>query len=66
MRQEGFVPGRRLQLGLIDGTQHADGIVAGRFPEVAIQAAKQFNRVVIPGPTQVVRQLAKSFERSGQ
>ena len=66
MRQERFILGRGLEFRLVDRTQHQNRIVPGGFPEVAIEASKQFDGIVVPSPTQVVGQLAKSFERSGQ
>ena len=66
MRQKRFILGRGLEFPLVYRTQHQDRVVPGGFPEVAVEAAKQFDGVVVPSPAQVVGQLAKPFERSGQ
>ena len=62
MGQEGFVFSDQLQLRLVDPAQHQHGVVAGGFPEVAIEAAEELDGVVIPCPAEVVGQQAQSFE----
>ena len=59
---EGFVGGGVFQALLVDGPQHAHGIVAACFPEVAVEPSEQRDRVVVPGPAQVVGQVAQAFE----
>ena len=66
MREKGFVLCRRLQFPLVDGTQHQHRVVPGGFPQLAVETAEKLDRIVVPSPTEVVGQLAKSFERSGQ
>ncbi len=66
MREKGFVLCRCLQLRLVNGTQHQDRVVPGGFPQLAVEASKQLDSIVVPSPAEVVGQLAKPFKRSGQ
>jgi hypothetical protein len=62
MAEECLVFGRRLQTRLVDFSQHRHGIVSCRDPEIAIQTPKKLDGLVIPSPSQVVRQLAQRLE----
>ncbi len=63
--EKGLIAGGGFQLRLADQPQHPHRVVAGGFPEIAIQPAEQLDGVVIPAPPQIVRQRAQPFERGG-
>ena len=64
VRQKGFVAGQRLQLPLFQQAEHAHGIVPRSLPEIAVQAAEQFDGAMVPGPSKIMGQLPKAVERS--
>ena len=66
VREESIVLCRRLQLLLIDGSQQPHRVMSGRLPEVAVQTAEQLDRVVAPGPAQVVSQREQRFNFGGK
>ena len=59
---ERVVSRRGFQALLVDGTQHADRIVAARLPEVAVEPPKQLDGVVVPAPVQVVGDSPQGLE----
>src|SRR5689334_15580392 len=38
---------------LRDASQHSDGVVVRRFPQIAIEALKEFYRLRVPGPSYI-------------
>ena len=66
MRQERFVARRGGQPLLIDFAEHPDRIVPGGFPQIAVQPPEELDGIVLPRPTQVVRQLAEFLDRGRQ
>ena len=61
MGEEGVVFGELFEAIFADHAEQADGVVAGVFLELSVDAPKKGDGVEVPAPPQVV---AKLFERS--
>ena len=66
MGEERLVLGGFLQPLLGDGGEHQDRIVVGLFPEIAIEAAEQADRLVVPRPAEVVGEILQGPQRLGE
>jgi len=60
--KKGIVAGGGFKDGLIDAAQHANRIVAGGFPEVAIEPPEEIDGGVVPAPTEVVGDLQQGLQ----
>ncbi len=61
-----IVGGGGRQLLLVDDPQQLNRIVVHLFPEVTVQPAKQFHRVGMPNPPEVVCHLQQWLQLGGQ
>jgi len=66
MREVALIAGTDLQLFLIDAAEQQNGIMSGFFPQVAIEPAKKRADIMIPGPVQVIGELAQTGQLSRQ
>jgi hypothetical protein len=51
---------------LIDGTEHADGIVTGGLPKLAVEATEKVDSSMVPTPAEVVGDREERLERVGE
>jgi hypothetical protein len=65
VREVSFIVRGSRELFLRDCAQHLHGIVIDIVPELAIEPAEQLNRIWMPDPPQIVRQLDKRLKRLG-
>jgi len=66
MGQEPVVLGCLLQPLLLDSSQHQYGVVAGLFPELAVQPTEEIYSLQVPAPPEVVGQVSEVFQLGRQ
>jgi len=61
--QEAAVLGRAVQRRLVDHPQHQHRVATRPVPQLAVEALEQLDRLGVPRPPQVVRDLEKGRKR---
>jgi hypothetical protein len=59
--QERIVCRGRLELALLDSTEHERGVMPAGLPQLGVKPAEQLDSLMAPGPVQVVSDRAKSL-----
>jgi hypothetical protein len=63
---ESIILGHLLQPFLPNRAQHQHWVVPGGLPQIAIEPAEQLDRLVVPGPPQIVGQIPEPLQSCWQ
>lgn len=66
LREESLIVAEFRQSPLVDAAENPAGIVPSLVPQVGIQRAEEFDGWVVPGPSQVERQLVQRLQPNRQ